>query len=52
MACQWLAWRVKLPAFIFLLLAGIWAGPVTLWLAPDALLGPLLFPFVSLSVET
>jgi NhaP-type Na+/H+ or K+/H+ antiporter len=36
MACQWLAWRVKLPAIIFLLLAGIWAGPVTHWLVPDA----------------
>jgi NhaP-type Na+/H+ or K+/H+ antiporter len=50
MACQWLAWRVKLPAIIFLLLAGIWAGPLSHWLVPDALLGRLLFPFVSLSV--
>ena len=49
-ACQWLAWRVKLPAIIFLLLAGICAGPVSHWLIPDELLGDLLFPFVSLSV--
>ena len=49
-ACQWLAWRVKLPAIIFLLLAGIAVGPLTHWLVPDQLLGNLLFPFVSLSV--
>jgi len=48
--CQWLAWRVKLPAILFLLLAGILAGPVTGLLDPDALLGPLLMPFVSLAV--
>jgi len=49
-ACQWLAWRLKLPAIIFLLLAGVAAGPLNGWLRPDALLGELLFPFVSLSV--
>ncbi len=27
--CQWFAWAVKLPAILFLLLAGIVAGPVT-----------------------
>ena len=26
---QWLAWRVKLPAILFLLLAGILLGPVS-----------------------
>ena len=49
-ACQWLAWRLRLPAIVFLLLTGILIGPVTGWFDPDALLGPLLFPFVSLSV--
>ncbi len=49
-ACQWFAWWVKLPAILFLLLAGILAGPVTGWLVPDRLFGDLLFPFVSLSV--
>jgi NhaP-type Na+/H+ or K+/H+ antiporter len=49
-ACQWFAWWVKLPAILFLLLAGIVAGPVTGWLRPDELFGDLLFPFVSLSV--
>jgi len=48
--CQWLAWRVKLPAIIFLLLSGIIAGPILGLLDPDKLLGDLLLPFVSLSV--
>lgn len=48
--CQWLAWRVKLPAIIFLLLTGIIAGPVLQLVSPDKILGDLLFPFVSLSV--
>lgn len=50
MACQWLAWKLRLPAILFLLLAGLFAGPVMGWLDPDALFGQLLFPFVSLSV--
>jgi NhaP-type Na+/H+ or K+/H+ antiporter len=47
---QWLAWRVRLPAILFLLLAGIVLGPVTGLVDPDKLLGELLFPMVSLSV--
>ncbi|MEO8811015.1 MAG: sodium:proton antiporter [Rhodanobacter sp.] len=47
---QWLAWRVKLPAILFLLLAGIVLGPATGLLNPDKLLGSLLFPTVSLAV--
>ena len=50
LACQWLAWWVKLPAIMFLLLAGIIVGPVNGWLNPDLLFGDLLFPIVSLSV--
>ncbi|MFG0752364.1 cation:proton antiporter [Pseudomonas sp. TYF_14] len=50
LACQWLAWRLKLPAILFLLLAGILAGPALGWLDPEALFGPLLMPLVSLSV--
>ena len=49
-ACQWLAWRVRLPAILFLLLTGLLAGPVTGWLDSNQLFGPLLFPFISLSV--
>ncbi|QEY64674.1 sodium:proton antiporter [Metapseudomonas lalkuanensis] len=47
---QWLAWRLRLPAILFLLLAGILAGPATGLLDPQALFGPLLFPLISLSV--
>jgi len=49
-ACQWVAWRVKLPAILFLLMAGIVAGPVSGWLKPDQAFGQLLFPIISLSV--
>ncbi|WP_066458745.1 cation:proton antiporter [Castellaniella caeni] len=50
MAAQWLAWRLRVPAILFLLLAGIAVGPVAGWLDPDGLFGHLLFPIVSLSV--
>jgi NhaP-type Na+/H+ or K+/H+ antiporter len=50
MGCQWVAWRLKLPAILFLLLSGILAGPVTGLLHPDQLFGDLLFPFISLAV--
>ncbi|BFM05201.1 cation:proton antiporter [Halioxenophilus aromaticivorans] len=49
-ACQWIAWRVRLPAILFLLAAGIIMGPFTGVLDPDALFGDLLFPLISLSV--
>ena len=51
LACQWLAWRLKLPAILFLLLAGIIAGPALGWLDPEALFGPLLMPLVSLHLS-
>lgn len=47
---QWLAWRLRLPAILLLLSFGIIAGPVTGFLDPDALLGHLLLPLVSISV--
>ncbi len=50
LGCQWLAWRLRLPAILFLLLAGILAGPVFGVLNPEALMGDLLFPLVSLAV--
>ena len=50
LACQWFAWWIKLPAILFLLLAGIVVGPVANWINPDALFADLLFPIVSLSV--
>jgi NhaP-type Na+/H+ or K+/H+ antiporter len=48
--CQWLAWRLRLPAILFLLLTGILIGPVAGWLDPDEVSGPWFFPFVSLAV--
>jgi len=48
--CQWFAWWVRIPSILFLLTAGILAGPILGLLNPDMLLGDLLFPFVSLSV--
>jgi NhaP-type Na+/H+ or K+/H+ antiporter len=49
-AAQWLAWRLRIPSILLLLAFGIIAGPVTGFLNPDALLGNLLLPVVSLSV--
>lgn len=48
--CQYLAYRVRLPAILPLLIAGILVGPVFGVLDADALFGDLLFPVVSLSV--
>jgi len=47
---QWLAWKLKLPAIVTLIVAGLLVGPVTGLLNPDELLGPLLLPMVALSV--
>lgn len=47
---QWLAWRLRLPSILLLLLFGFLAGPVTGLVNPDELFGELLFPLVSVSV--
>ncbi|MEH5143185.1 sodium:proton antiporter [Enterobacter cloacae] len=47
---QWVAWKLRLPAILFLLISGILLGPVSGLIIPDALFGNLLFPFVSLAV--
>lgn len=49
-SCQWLAWRIKLPAILPLLICGLVLGPTLGLLNPDALFDDLLFPFVSLAV--
>jgi NhaP-type Na+/H+ or K+/H+ antiporter len=49
-SCQFLAYKIKLPAILPLLIAGIVAGPVTGFIDADLLFGDLLFPIVSLSV--
>lgn len=48
--CQFLAYKIRLPAILPLLITGIIVGPVFHVLDPDALFGDLLFPIVSLSV--
>lgn len=49
-SAQWLAWRIRFPAILLLLLTGLVAGPVSGWLKPDVLFGALFTPLVSLSV--
>jgi CPA1 family monovalent cation:H+ antiporter len=49
-ACNWLAWRMRLPAILFLLIAGILAGPILGIFAPNDLFGDLLMPIVSMAV--
>lgn len=47
---QWIAWRLRLPSILLLLLFGLLAGPVTGRLDPDGLFGSLLLPAVSMAV--
>jgi len=49
---QWLAWRLRLPSILLLLVCGFVAGPFTgnRLVDPNALLGESLLPFVSLAV--
>lgn len=53
-AAQWLAWRLRLPSILLLLLTGIAVGPEgPEWLRlidADKIFGETLFPIVSLSV--
>ena len=48
--CQWIAWRVRIPAILPLLTAGFLAGPVLNLLHPQKELGGLYFPIISLAV--
>lgn len=47
---QWMGWRLRVPAIVFLLAGGLIAGPLTGALDPDETFGQLLFPSVSLAV--
>ncbi|MEE4277887.1 MAG: sodium:proton antiporter [Halieaceae bacterium] len=47
---QWLAWRLRLPSILPLLVLGIIAGPVSGLLKPDEIFGEILFPLVSIGV--
>ncbi|MGB0498729.1 MAG: cation:proton antiporter [Rubricella sp.] len=47
---QWLAWRMRMPAIVLMLAAGLIVGPVTGVLDPGAALGDLLQPMIALAV--
>lgn len=47
---QWLAWRLRLPSILLLLIAGFTVGPFTSLVDPEAMLGTSFIPFVSISV--
>ncbi|MFC1752081.1 cation:proton antiporter [Thermoproteota archaeon] len=47
---QWIAWQIKVPSILILLVIGLVAGPFTNILNPDLLFGPKLFSLISLSV--
>lgn len=49
-ACQWLAWRLRLPAIVLFLIVGLVIGPVLGLLHPVNDFGPLLRPIISLAV--
>ncbi|MEL7184989.1 MAG: sodium:proton antiporter [Pseudomonadota bacterium] len=49
-ACQWIAWRIKLPSILLLLVTGMALGPWLGWLQPERVFGDLLEPIVSLAV--
>lgn len=49
-AAQWIAWRVRLPSILLLLVCGFVAGPVSQLVDPNDLFGKLLRPFVAISV--
>ncbi|MGR3757461.1 MAG: cation:proton antiporter [Tranquillimonas sp.] len=47
---QWLAWRLRMPAIVLMLLAGLLAGPVFGIFDPARDIGPLTGPIISLAV--
>jgi len=48
--CQWLAWWVKLPSILFLLLTGIVVGPGLHLFNPKHLFGDMLTPIIEIAV--
>ncbi|MCL1142445.1 cation:proton antiporter domain-containing protein [Shewanella gaetbuli] len=48
--CQWVGWKLRLPAILPLLLCGLLLGPGLSILNPDEIFGDLLFPIISLGV--
>ena len=48
--CQWIAWRINVPAILPLLAAGLLLGPILGWLHPQEEFENLFFPMISLAV--
>lgn len=49
-AAQWIGWRLKLPAIVLFVVAGVLVGPVFGIIKPSEDIGDLLQPMISLSV--
>ncbi len=47
---QWLAWRIRVPSILLLLVVGFLAGPVMRIIPPEQLQGEWVFAFVSLAI--
>ncbi|MEL6681290.1 MAG: sodium:proton antiporter [Pseudomonadota bacterium] len=47
---QWMAWRLRMPAIVLMLAAGILIGPVMGVFDPDRDIGPLMGPIISIAV--
>jgi len=48
--CQWLSWRIKIPAILLLLAIGILIGPTLHLFSPTDIFGDMLEPIISLAV--
>lgn len=47
---QWLAWKLRMPAIVLMLLVGVLAGPVLGLFDPASDLGPFFAPVISVAV--
>lgn len=47
---QWLAWRLRMPSIVLMLLAGLMVGPVLGILDPGAQFGDMLKPMIGIAV--
>lgn len=47
---QWLAWRLRMPAIVLMLAAGLLVGPGLGLLVPERDIGPLVTPMVAIAV--
>lgn len=47
---QWIAWRLRMPAIVLMLVAGVMIGPVLGVFDPQRDIGPLMGPMISIAV--